>query len=428
MDFSPAILGHFLTARLLRSFRDRHSLEVWQEQKMRAFRQKVLARLPLYRNLANAPLDAFPIADKKFVQDNFQNLNVLGLSFDEALRQAKQGVSPRGYMIGMSSGTSGNRGVFLVNECERKLWAGIMLAKALPPGGLLKRHRAALMLAANSKLYKATQKSGRLAFRFFDLSQGLACHREALEAYQPTLLIAPAHVLGLMACQKWSIHPERAFSAAEVLDKSEEEAIGNTWGRPVHQIYQCTEGFLGITCRLGTMHLNEDYVLIEKQWIDKERRAFTPLITDFTRRSQAMVRYRMNDILIASPTPCPCGSPLQAIARIEGRRDDILAFPTQGGGMALLFPDDVRATLLDAAPAASDFRVQQHSRKLLTFALEGQVPDEQARNAANKLSEAIRRIGAEPGQIQAVPFIPIENHAVKLRRIVREFSFREEAQ
>ncbi|CAA6603736.1 conserved hypothetical protein [Rhodospirillaceae bacterium LM-1] len=428
MDFSPAILRHFLAARFLRSFKDRQALENWQNRRMQIFRKSVLAKLPLYRNMADAPLDEFPIAGKQFVQDHFKDLNVLGLSFDDALRQARQGVSPKGYTIGMSSGTSGNRGVFLVDDAERKHWAGVMLAKALPPGGLLKCHRAALMLAANSNLYRATQHSGRLTFRFFDLSQGLDRHREALEAYHPTLLIAPAHVLALMARQNWAIQPERAFSAAEVLDKREANIIGRSWGEPVHQIYQCTEGFLGITCRLGTLHLNEDCILVEKQWLDKERHAFTPLITDFSRRSQAMVRYRMNDILIASPTPCACGSPLQAIARIEGRRDDILAFPSDQGGMVLLFPDDVRATVLDAAPAASDFHVRQHSPERLSLSLEGAVPEEQAKNAAAKLAEAIRRVGAKPAHIQTMPFMPIEHHATKLRRVVREFSLMEDAQ
>jgi putative adenylate-forming enzyme len=284
------------------------------------------------------------------------------------------------------------------------------------------------MLAANSTLYKTTQKSGRLAFRFFDLRQGLACHREAIEVYQPTLLIAPAHVLGLMARQNWAIHPERAFSAAEVLDQREEEIIGTSWGKPVHQIYQCTEGFLGITCRHGTIHLNEDYLLVEKQWLDKKRLAFTPLITDFSRRSQAMVRYKMNDILIARPSPCPCGSPLQAIARIEGRRDDILAFPSDQGGVALLFPDDVRATVLDAAPAASDFQVRQHSPERLSLALDGPVPEEQTRNAAAKLNEAIRRVGGMTVHIEVTPFIQIEDHAIKLRRVARSFALSDDVQ
>jgi hypothetical protein len=40
--------------------------------------------------------------------------------------------------VGLSSGTSGNRGVFLVSRAERLRWAGILLGRALP-GHLLKR-------------------------------------------------------------------------------------------------------------------------------------------------------------------------------------------------------------------------------------------------------------------------------------------------
>ncbi|WBV66998.1 hypothetical protein PGH44_06835 [Legionella pneumophila] len=44
--------------------------------------------------------------------------------------------------VGLSSGTSGSRGLFLVSEQERDAWAGIILAKAMP-NGLRSRERIA---------------------------------------------------------------------------------------------------------------------------------------------------------------------------------------------------------------------------------------------------------------------------------------------
>ncbi|HLO77187.1 MAG TPA: F390 synthetase-related protein [Magnetospirillum sp.] len=425
------LLADFAAARW-RRFADRAALERFQQRRMAAFRRQLLARLPLYRELADQPLDRFPIADKAFVRQHFAGLNILGLSYDQGLALARAGAEQDGITIGMSSGTSGNRGLFLVSRAERRRWAAVMLGKALPPGGLLRRHRVALLLAADSRLYSTTQDSGRLAYRFFDLKQGLDAHVAALQAYAPTLMVAPAHVLGLLARRQLDgqlrLAPQRAFSAAEVLDPAEAQVIAAAWGAPVHQIYQCTEGFLGITCAHGTLHLNEDYVLVEKEWIDQGRRAFNPVITDFSRRTQAMVRYRMNDVLIAAARPCACGSPLQAIERVEGRRDDLLVFPGASGGRVIMFPDDVRATLLDAAPAATDFTLVQPTPERVELALAGAVPDGQRAAAERAFGLAVARLGGVAPEISRVAYQPPADHAAKLRRVRRGFAWDGERQ
>ncbi|MFH7572468.1 CoF synthetase, partial [Pseudomonas syringae pv. tagetis] len=58
------------------------------------------------------------------------------------------------------------------------------------------------------------------------------------------------------------------------------------------------------TCSHGTMHLNEEFVLMVRQWLDEQR--FTPLITDFTRITQPIVRYRLDDVLFRQSEPSPC--------------------------------------------------------------------------------------------------------------------------
>ena len=65
---------------------------------------------------------------------------------------------------------------------------------------------------------------------------------------------------------------------------------------------------------------------IEKEYIDPATRRFVPVITDFSRTSQPIIRYRLNDILTEAAAPCACGSLFTAIERIEGRCDDTLYF------------------------------------------------------------------------------------------------------
>ena len=42
------------------------------------------------------------------------------------------------------------------------------------------------------------------------------------------------------------------------------------------------------------LHLNEDIIFVEKQYLDGRR--FYPVITDFKRTSQPVYRYQLNDI------------------------------------------------------------------------------------------------------------------------------------
>ena len=60
-----------------------------------------------------------------------------------------------------------------------------------------------------------------------------------------------------------------------------------------------------------------------------------PIVTDMTRRAQAMVRYRMNDLLRLDPRACACGSASQAVAAVEGRCDDLFVLPGAAGSVTV---------------------------------------------------------------------------------------------
>jgi len=415
----------FIMARWLRQFKSREKLERYQRHRMQAFKKRVLSRLPFYRDFAGLPFDCTPVVDKALTLQHFADMNILGLGYAKGLALAQQGACYQGVTVGCSSGTSGNRGLFMVTDDEREKWAGAILAKALPRKGVFRRHRIALMLAAHSHLYDAANRSHRTTFRFFDLKQGLEAHLKALQDYQPTIIVGPAHVLGILA--DWTrngeltIKPEKAIAGSEVLTPDLADRIAVAWGSPVHQIYQCTEGFLGITCEMGNLHLNEEYILFEQEWIDKERRAFNPIITDFSRRTQAVVRYRMNDVLIASPFPCPCGSPLMPIERIEGRMDDLLIFPSQKTGWAILFPDAARAAILDAAPSATEFHLLQTGPDRLELGIEGHVPQSEIDAATAALGDGVEQAGGRRPSIHLTIYTPVIDHTTKLRRIHRAF-------
>lgn len=374
-----SLLWHFAKTRWLQSFKNRAALESWQQKQLQKYFSQVLPRAEKFRGQAIRSLDDLPIMDKQILLDEFALRNCFGISLEKASRLAMEAESSRdfsetlkGVTVGLSSGTSGTRGVFLVSDSERQQWAGILLAKTLP-SFLLRRIfkfwsrpvSIAFFLRANSNLYD-TLSSRRIDFQFYDLVKPKDFVGR-LNSQLPDVLVAPATVLVTLAADKkagrLTISPQHIISVAEVLDDTMRAKIQAAFKLPVHQIYQATEGFLGYTCELGNLHLNESHIMVEKNWLDEHR--FEPIITDFTRSTQLITRYRLNDILVAAANPCPCGRAELHLARIEGRADEVLWLKETTAAENApqwrpVYLDVLRQTFAMLSDVLGDYRVFQY--------------------------------------------------------------------
>lgn len=411
-----------------RRFADRAALEAWQERRLRVVLTRARAAFAYHREALPAgpvTLSDAPILTKEVWLDRFADLNAAGLSLAQCLTVARAAEERRdftatlhGLSVGLSSGTSGRQGVFLTSPGERARWAGAILARALP-GGLRSTARVALVLRAGGPLYDAVG-SRRIAFRHIDQLAPLPHQLEALTAYDPTILAGPPAALEQYARAaqdgRITLSPSVIYSVADVLDPDIEALIRATFGVPVLQIYQATEGFLGISCPAGVIHLNEDLLVVERDVIDPATGRFVPIVTDLWRTSQAVIRYRMGDVLVPRSLPCPCGSPMTAVERIEGREDDLISLPGLGGEQAVpVFADAVRAAIL-GVPGVRDFRATQVSDGAIELAV---APGELFAPAATTLAGWIGQAGATSPDIRSVPW-PVEGPGVKVRRVRRE--------
>lgn len=433
------VLQWYMRTKYFRRFRDERALMEWQERQLKRhlcfvndnslFYSYYLQLPPTNGYSAKELLASLTPIDKRVMMDHFDTLNTVGIQKEEAFKMAlsseeTRDFSPRiGTMtIGMSSGTSGNRGLFLVSDDERSQWAGIILAKLLPHG-LLAKERIAFFLRANSNLYESVQ-SGTIEFHFYDLLHSLQQHVDNLQRLQPTILIAPPSMLRMLAVQqadsKLTIAPRKVISVAEVLDPLDEEFIGRHFRQTVHQVYQCTEGLLGATCEHGTLHLNEDLLYIKREYVTADRKKFMPIVTDMFRSSQPIINYRLNDILTLREEPCPCGSPLTAISQIEGRSDDIFEFlSTSGEEKVSIFPDFIRQSIYSSSDRIDEYKVLQHpSRELeVQIQVHWDTPIQEDAITAS-LTRTIRSHG---GVVPNIYFTPYEPHQgiTKLKRIER---------
>jgi putative adenylate-forming enzyme len=301
--------------------------------------------------------------------------------------------------VGLSTGTSGHRGLFLVSQRERALWAGTLLAKLLDRG-ILGCERIALVLRAGSTLYER-MSALRLKFLFVDQAQPWQEISAALKNFEPTVLVAPARVLRLLTESSYAGRPRRIISVAEVLDDIDRSKIEAVFGVCVEQIYQATEGLLGNTCDYGTMHLNEPYVLIEKEWLDAEHTRFVPIVTDLWRTAQPVIRYRMNDVLRVRPS-CACGRAATAIDAIEGRIDDLLWLDGPRGPVPI-FPDLLSRVIVAALPNLSDYEVLEQSRGRWRVGLQPLPTKDDQNRLERQCAMMIERSGAYPPQIEIRP-------------------------
>lgn len=404
------VLQAYLAARRYQSRGMSRAKLVERQRKLWREFAPVIARTPALGDLAGKPLEDFPIVRPVEIRREFERWNTLGLAKADAERAAseaetgKTGEVAPGVSAGFSTGTSGARGVFLASSAERAEYLGQALARLLPWDGLLRRRRIALCLRADSALYRDVRNAGPFEFRFFGLGMKAAELERELAAFDPHIFVAPSHVLAELARGGGRLRTlQRVFYGAEPMGAMERKWIGGEIGVRPDPIYQATEGFLGAACALGTLHLNEDTLIIERQAVAGTDR-FQPIVTDLRRTTQPMVRVLLDDLLQARETPCPCGSPLAAVEPVEGRVGDVWRW-----GDVAIPPREVEAAVSSAVGAGADWRAVGGARGV-KVEIDGAMAD----RAAEAVSALLRRRGMDV-RVTAAPLGPMAGF--KRRRV-----------
>ncbi|WP_102192221.1 F390 synthetase-related protein [Microbacterium aurantiacum] len=420
------IVAEFAAVRWFRPLRTRGAVERRQRRLLRRHLRFLRRHSAYFRDLIpvrGGVLADLPYMDKSVMMGRFDAINTVGAHRDEALELAIANERSRDFdadlgtnSVGLSSGTSGHRGLFVVSSAERDAWVGTVLARTLPRGRLL-GHRIALFLRADNTLYESVG-SRAVSFSYFDVHADMTANIARLQEYRPTILVAPPSVLRLIAraadVGRLDARPEKVYGVAEVLEIADSHRIQSSLGQPMlHQLYQCTEGFLAHTCEEGVLHLNEDNIIVERESLGEGR--FTPIVTDLRRRAQPIVRYRLGDVLKERAEACACGSALTPIERIEGRQDDTLAFRTAAGLTVPVFADVVTRALL-YAEGFDEYRVAQTGDMRLEVSLD--VLDDHARQSVtDELHALADRLGCVRPEVVFTAYR--HDPSVKLRRVTR---------
>ncbi|MFK0690473.1 F390 synthetase-related protein [Mesorhizobium sp. IMUNJ 23033] len=406
-------------AEALRSFavtrwvsrKSRPAFERWQARTLRRWLDRDLPLAPFYGKVPHH-LGELPVTDKAQLMANFERFNIGGVSARDAWAAASADGRLGDLTVGASTGTSGNRGLFVISEAEKYRWLGTILAKAVPDL-LWRGMRVAVILPQNTGLYDSARKSRRIDLRFFDLTLGPEHWRAALEDFVPTVIIAPPKMLRHFAATGFRLSPERVFSAAETLDPVDRPVIETFFRLTLDEIYMATEGLFAVTCRQGGLHLAEDSVFFEFEPAGDG--LVTPLVTAFRRQTQIMARYRMNDLLRLSDKPCRCGSPLRTVDEIVGRMDDVFRLASADGPI-LLTPDILRNAVLKADRRIDDFRLIQTALETIELRLAPDLDDEAA-TAAHHAVQALLAARKSAATVALIRVPLLLETSRKLRRV-----------
>jgi phenylacetate-CoA ligase len=364
----------FGTRRRFRALRGR-ALLAYQDERARAIVAYAAAKAPMYaRHYRGRDLwdwRALPTIDKQLMMDNFGEINTRDVPLDEAFRVALQAEhtgdfrpAVRGLTVGLSSGTSGHRSLFLADRAEQGRWVGVVLARLLPPFRL-RGYTVALFSMSGSNLYDGLR--GRwLRFHHHNLATPLDAAVRALNGEQPDLLCGPPSYLDalseLQAAGELTIAPRAVVSVAEMLEPYVAAGLAERFGCPVREIYQCTEGLVAISCNRSRLHVQEDAVAVQFEPMAAESlpgEPTMPVITDLWHRTLPVIRYRLRDIVTLAAEHCPCGSAFQVIDRVEGRSDDVCEFRRHDGTVRRVFPATIRRMVALAPEVIADYEVEQ---------------------------------------------------------------------
>ena len=142
-------LKTFIQTRWLHHFKSREAVENYQKKQLTNYIDFLKRESPYFKNGVPSNFDHM---DKAFMMEHFNELNTQGVDRDEALSLAIESEKTRDFTelkgevaVGLSSGTSGHRGLFITTEKERSMWAAAILAKMLPKGQLF-GHRIVFFL------------------------------------------------------------------------------------------------------------------------------------------------------------------------------------------------------------------------------------------------------------------------------------------
>ena len=438
----------FVLFWLLCRYRFRHwdqdRIKKYQESRIRNRVQFVIRNSEFYRShysdCDTSDIWNLPPTSKNVMMENLSTFNTRGLKKEDIMEFCLKAEKSRdfskrlmGLNIGMSSGTSGNKGVEITSKREENMLRAAFFARFAFPEK--QKINLAFILRVTSPAFTLNKFGHRLTYiGQLDTIENIV---KKLNDLQPNIISAPPSMLKVIAHEaeegKLHVKPVRLVSYAEVLYPDVSNYLTKIFSCDVHEIYKCSEGSIAITCRHGRLHVNEDLVAI--QLLDRDGSPTPPgnpchrlIITDLHKSTLPIIRYELNDILTLSAEKCPCGSHFRVIEKIQGRADDIFwGLRKTDRSRHFIFQDYISRNIISVSDSIREFQAIQkdYEHLVLRILLDPSAQEHEKLKVQEELISRIRKVFTEYGcfepEVEVIFAEPLRNiNSGKLSRVICE--------
>lgn len=404
----------------------------------------------LYKDLPDEIEDAprLPVTNKKALMARFDDwVTDPDATFEKAraFAEREDAIGEKfldRYTLATTSGTTGTRGVFLLDDRTMAVTQAVayrMLSSWLGFGDVIKivrgGGRTAMVMATGghfaSAVAAARLRQGRAAkaVQVLSVQMPMAELVERLNQHRPVLVAPYASIAALLADEQQAgrlrIKPALLALSAEGLPGREYDRIAEAFKCKVGNSYAATEvPYLSYSCGHHWLHVNADWVVLEP--VDADHRPVAPgvhshtvLVSNLANRLQPILRYDLGDSVVMRPDPCPCGNPLPAI-QVKGRSADVLNLTTERGERVAL-PPLIFGAIVDRTPGVERFQLVQTGPaelriRLLTIAEEN--PDFVWRAVRAQIVNVLGQHGLAHVHVERGEEAPEQSAGGKYRQII----------
>jgi putative adenylate-forming enzyme len=420
----------------------RKDMEMYQLKKARAMVGYAVKHSKYYKHLFKDhdlnDVWSLPTTNKKMMMDSLADFNTVGLSKEDILNfclevEKSRDFSRRlkGLSIGMSSGTSGNKGIEITTPREENYLRAALFARF--PFPEKEKLNLAFILRVSSPAFNINTFGHKLTY----ISQLNSIEEiiNQLEKINPNIISAPPSMLKILAheLEKGSlrIKPKALVSYAEILYPETRDYLKKVFNCRINEIYKCTEGPIAISCKNENLHINEDLVAVQTFNSDGSptepgKPCYKMIITDLHKTSQPIIRYELNDVITISKEPCSCGSHFRVIENIQGRSDDIFWVKRKDNkSLQFIFPDYISRAIITASDDIEEYQAIQKDFDNILVRIVAK-PGSNITELENKIQDNINKVfdlyNCYRPNVVIVFEKPVVNvNSGKLIRIYREF-------
>lgn len=405
-------ISDFIRLVIHRRFSSKKSIEAYQLKELQSLIDYAKKNSDFYHQTLKdihirelSDMKKLPIINKTVMMENFDRLNTAGLKKDEVMAVAVEKELNKDYLgyykdefvIGLSSGTSGNKGLYITPKALTERLPFVFLARSGIPLRYLP-FRILFMLRVFSQGFNDIN-SPLISLSYLSTMTPVDQVIAEINQRNINILMAPPSLCRLLIPLAHKIRKplKMIVTYAEVLEKEEKNRLSEVFDCRVIEIYQGSEGQFASACSHGNLHINEDLIFVEL--LDEHNHEVTAphvvanhmIVTNLVNRTQPLIRYEMNDLIVLDD-PCPCGSSFRTIEKILGRNDDILYFKKKDGSIQHIFPDLFSRWIITSSENIREYKVIQnpdHSLKILLDPITQREQDELIRQVTVRLKKEL---------------------------------------